>query len=83
MMTFEKVERKIKEVLADLLLSGLCSQGYGLQVELSEETLKQLEKEKQYVYSMEAENCGMIFGVPLIVTKNVDKICICKTFSFD
>lgn len=84
-MTFDELHIKVRKAFMELQCNGLKRVGYGVQIELSINSYRELLNERQgFAIKLEVDdpreriNRGTIYGTPFILTEDTDRVLIAK-----
>lgn len=84
-MTFEGLLEKIRKVQYELNSSGLDVRGYGVEIELSIASFRDLVSKNKFSLirtevdtPIERVHRGTVFGVPFVITQDTDRVLIAK-----
>ena len=87
-MTFNELWGKVRKATLELRCNGLEMMGYGIQIELSIKSYRDLLNDREYNFEVRTEvddvnesvHRGTIFGTPFVLTKDTDRVLIAKEF---
>lgn len=90
-MTFKELFEKMQKALFELRCSGLDLRGYGVQLELSIKSYRDLlnERESRSAIRTEVDDVnktvhkGIVFGIPFVLTQGIDRVLIAKEVEED
>lgn len=90
-MTFKELFEKVQKALFELRCSGLDMRGYGVQLELSIKSYRDLlnERERRSAVRTEVDDVnktvhkGTVFGIPFVITQGIDRVLIAKEIEED
>lgn len=90
-MTFKELFEKVQKALFELRCSGLNLRGYGVQLELSFESYRDLLNEHEIRFGLSNEidkpiedtHKGTIWGTPFVLTQGIDRVLIAKEIEED
>lgn len=85
-MTFNELYEKVNKAALELLCSGLDIRGYGIQIELSINSYRDLLNELERRFAIRTEiddpnervHRGTIFGTPFVLTQDTDRVLIAR-----
>lgn len=85
-MTFNELWEKVRKATLELRCNGLDMRGYGIQIELSINSYRDLLKERESSSGIRTEvddpnervHRGTIFGTPFVLTQDTDRVLIAK-----
>lgn len=85
-MTFKELFEKVQKALFELRCSGLDVRGYGVQLELSFESYRDLLNEREIRFGLSDEfdkpiediHKGTVYGIPFVLTQGIDRVLIAK-----
>ncbi len=87
-MTFDELWEKVHKANLELRCNGLELMGYGIQIELSISSYRDLLNERECRFAIRTEvddpnervHRGTIFGTPFVLTQDTDRVLIAKVF---
>jgi hypothetical protein len=91
-MTFKELFEKVQKALFELRCSGLDVRGYGVQLELSIKSYRDLLNERSLRFGIPIEvdrvpiediPKGTIYGIPFVITQGIDRVLIVKEIEED
>lgn len=90
-MTFIELFEKVQKANVELRCSGLDVRGYGIQLELSIKSYRDLLNEREIRFGIRMEvdkpiediHKGTIYGFPFVLTQGTDRVLIAKEFKED
>lgn len=90
-MTFNELFEKVQKASVELRCSGLDVRGYGIQLELSIKSYRDLLNEREVSFGIRMEvdkpiedsHRGTIYGFPFVLTQGIDRVLIAKEFKED
>ena len=87
-MTFDELYEKVRKATIELRCKGLEMMDYGIQIELSINSYRDLLNERERMSAIRTEvddvnervHRGTIFGTPFVLTQDTDRVLVAKEF---
>lgn len=87
-MTFDELYEKVRKATLELRCNGLEMIGYGIQIELSIKSYRDLLNDRECMSGIRTEvddvnervHRGTIFGTPFVLTEDTDRVLVAKEF---
>ena len=85
-MTFDELHEKVRKAFMELQYNGLERVGYGVQIELSINSYRELLNDYHGRFAVKPEvddpkeyvHRGTIYGTPFVLTQDTDRVLVAK-----